>query len=169
MPTSHYFLLFLAIICLACAPTKVALDLKSDQMISDVNREMNVKKTKVYLKERRVLTKGEFVLRSDSLLQINGDEIQRFGIDEIYAIKTVGNHSSTTILSVGMIGAGAAIFATTLKDYSDQYPTPNTPDESRSESLTDTFKGNFLGSLLTISGLIILIGGIRQVTTWYEF
>ncbi|MBO6793314.1 MAG: hypothetical protein JJ895_05350 [Balneolaceae bacterium] len=129
---------------------------------------MQVKKTIVYLKDGRILRKGDFELESDSLFQtFEGDTIA-YSITEINSIKTVGNHSSTTIISLMAIGAGAAILATTPIDYSDQYPTPHSVDESRSESLSDTFKGKFLGSLLTISGIIMLIGGIRQVTSLYE-
>ncbi len=168
MYNRNRFLLVAFLMLLACSPSKIIVDHSSEHSVLELNREMEIKKTIIYLKDGRILRKGDFELVSDSLFQAIEKDTIAYSITEINSIKTVGNHSSTTIISLMAIGAGVAILATTPKDYSDQYPTPHSIEESRSESLSDTFKENFLGSLLTIFGIIMLIGGIRQVTTLYE-
>lgn len=163
---------FVLVTLVGCSPSEIIIDRSSESAVSELNDELQVLKTKVYLTNGDVLKEGEFVLSADSLTHsINGNRT-KYPVSIIQSIKTVDDHSSSTILGLSLMGGGVAVFAITPEKMEDRLESPNDVRESqqttsKNESLTDRLKGNLLGSVLSVSGLIVLISGINRATRIY--
>ncbi len=162
---------FVLVTLVGCSPSGIIIDRFSESAVSELNNELQVLKTKVYLTNGDVLKEGEFMLSTDSLTHsINGNRT-KYPVSIIQSIKTIDDHSSSTILGLSLMGGGVAVFAVT-PEKKDWLESPNDvrelqPITSKNESLTDRLKGNLLGSVLSVSGLIVLISGINRATRIY--
>jgi hypothetical protein len=158
-----------------CSQTKIYIDTNSVSEISEQNAEIKETKTSVYLKNGIELIEGDFEIVSDSLNHKIDGEVDKYPLSRVESLKTVKDHSSTTIIGLSLIAGGVIIFDSFKEDHEFR-EMPNTNDvrvdrenESRSDFLSDRLKGNLFGSALSISGLIVLVTGVRNATKTYYF
>lgn len=166
-------LLYFGMLLFGCSPTKIMFDQSSESSISELNNLISELNTTVYLANGNELTDGEFEVTSDSLTHIVEGKSTKYPISNLRSIKTIGDHSTNTILGLSLIGGGIAVFSVTPgKEEFRESPNDireERPTESGSFTFSDRLKGNLLGSILCISGLIVLISGIKKATKIYIF
>ena len=83
-----------------------------------LNNEMKNSTTKVYLKDGKTLKKGTFEIISDSLVHVTPNLTKKYHISKITSIRTVGNHSSTTLIGISMVVGGVIIFDSVVEEES---------------------------------------------------
>ena len=173
MSVKIVFLLSAGWIFIGCSPTSMFVDSSSVNSITELNNEIKVSKTSVHLLNGIDLFTGDFELDIDTLIHSHKGEVVKYPLSNVRSIKTVKNHSSTTIVGLSLIAGGLIVFDSIQKE--DEFlEMPNQirdelENESGSGFLTDRFKGNLFGSALSISGLIILVTGVRNATKTYYF
>lgn len=160
----------------ACTSTRISMNTPSERSIKMLNNEMNNSTTKVYLKDGKTLKKGTFHIISDSLVHVTPNLIKKYHISKIKSIRTVGNHSSTTFMGISMVVGGVIIFDSVFEGIAiyEAVPTTNHSnrnemDDSRILGSSNRMKGNLLGWVISTSGFIITLNGIKKATKIYSF
>lgn len=169
----HSFSLCTILLLTACTSTRISMNTPSERSTKMLNNEMNNSTTKVYLKDGKTLKKGTFEIISDSLVHVTPNLTKKYHISKITSIRTVGNHSSTTLIGISMVVGGVIIFDSVVEEEvfheSPNHSHREEMDDSGILSLSNRLKSNLLGSALSISGLIIALNGIKKATKIYSF
>lgn len=157
----------IGIISIGCSSQRITIDSASEDDITALNNRIRTSRTTVYLLNGKALIGGDFLFDQDSVSHSKNETTSRYANSEIRSIKTIENHSQSTFLGISLILGGVAVHAVTKEDQICCYESPNQMEESRTERLTENLKGSLIAGILSVSGLIVLISGVKEATKSY--